>query len=212
MNDFFLSKDAFQNYFSELIGIIITVLLIPLIIRLSNRKLNFTKRHLAKKILFKLTTDYIDILTVNELRIEKPFIYSKRFDNFIIPYDVKSDFWQLGEKLLMEKYKKLKKKELNEEINKMTKTFESIYSELTDFYSNYSSVLSNSINKIYFQINFNIKTSAPFDAKDDDDLYLFIETWLSLLFSIVKLRDLLLKGLKKKEFNVKDLFYKPENI
>lgn len=63
MNEFFFSKDAFQNYFSELIGIILTVILIPIFISHNNKRRNSTRKHLVRQILFKLTIDYLDKIT-----------------------------------------------------------------------------------------------------------------------------------------------------
>ena len=211
MNDFFFGKDALQNYFSELIGIIVTVILIPVIIRINNRKLNFTKRYLAKKILFKLTSDYLETITPKELRSDRVYSYNKRIESYITSFDLKPNFRNVGEFLIMDKLKKKDKKDLKKEISKLSKYFASIDSELSEFYSNYGNVLNRNINRKYFQINFNIKTFSPINFDDDFDLYCFTETWLVQINLIYDLRNLLLKGLRKEELKENSLLYNLEN-
>ena len=181
MNEFFFSKDAFQNYFSELIGIVVTVLLIPLFIRINNRKLNSTRKHLARQVLFKLAIDHLDKITPKDLRINKLYFYSKWLETFMTPFELKPNFKKVGEFLLMDYFKKIEINELQKEVELLYESFKSINKEFSDFFSNNGDIMGKEINRRYLQLQFNIKMQELPDTKDDFDLHCYVETWLIVI-------------------------------
>lgn len=205
MNEFFFSKDAFQNYFSELIGIIITVILIPIFISINNKKINSNRRHLARQILFKLTIDYLDKITPKDLRIKKVYSYRKWIETFTTPFELKPNFRNVGEFLLMDRLKKLDTNDLRKEVKKLYKSFKSINKDFSAFFSSNGDIMGREINRRYLQLQFNIKMQELPDTKDDFDLYCYVETWLIVIDLIYEIRNLLTKGHKKEELT-KDSF------
>ena len=123
MNEFFIGKDALQNYFSELIGIIITVILIPIVFRIIYRRKNATKKYFARQILFKLTETFLEEITPHVIRVDKVYLYRKKYESFYTSFDIESNFRLSGEPMLIEKLKKLESKKFEKRIKKLHKSF-----------------------------------------------------------------------------------------
>lgn len=153
LSDFFFSKNALQNYFSEIIGIIITVLIVDTYIRYRERHKNLPLKRIAYSLLWEKVNDFLSYFLPSKFkRATLLMIYFnefyantlfniKEFDSSeIVTYfeeDEKAD--SILAKILVEKGEEFL--EVLNDKNKDLTMIQQYESDLSDLISRYGNVL-----------------------------------------------------------------------
>jgi len=208
-----LSQDAFINYFSEFLGILVTVILIPIILHLYFKKRNKSKEYLAEKILMEKLNNTLDKIVPIEFRDydsgtiwldkkakkQRIIVYSH-----ILPFSLKNNsrdnienyFINKYNSYKIEKFKKLKK--IHFILNKFS-------IEINNFLTMYGDVVKKDIIKEYYKLDFNIQTTnTKFIKYKEFDNEIYAETISIVINGIDRIRKIVLSKHIEAE---KDYFY-----
>jgi len=209
MLDKITSSDALLNYFSEFMGIVITVIIIPIFLYIYNKRKNKTKKFFAENILMKKINDNLDKIVPEKFKdYKKSSIWSEKhlflpgsMISHYIPFRIKYDVKENIENFYIRKFKKAKKES---ELLKIYAKLIEIKNDLEVFLSAYNEVIDKKIFKEYYVIDYNIQTlDLRFNEKEENDYYSFAETISIVIYSLDSMRDLLLK--KHKEIDKEEI-------
>jgi hypothetical protein len=190
-------------------GIVITVILIPIILNLFNKQRNKTKKKFAENILIKKINENLDKIVPEKFKdirkvsvwAEKHLIFQGSIISIFIPYRIKYDLKESIENFYIQKFKKAKNKS---ELKRTHVHLIEIKKDLEAFLSAYGDVISKKILREYYIIDFHIQTiDLSFNAKEENDYFSFAESISIVIYCLDNMRNLLLK--EHKELDMKEI-------
>lgn len=192
-----LCPNAIVSYFSTLIGIIITMILIPIIVNIYTKRKNRYKKQFAEKILITKISNHLETLVPTKFREETMgTIWEKNYSfvsyiAHIIPFSLKENKDEEMEKYFIRKLKSTKD----------NSNYKNIYLELNDcikdleiFFYTYSDVFNKKMfHNLYF-LDYTIYAQEyNFEVRDELDYEIFAETITSAIYTLDGMRLLILK-------------------
>ncbi len=214
MNNVLLSQEAFINYFSELLGIVVTVLLIPIILKIFLSQKNKGKRFIGKHLIIEKINRILEEFVPQELQLDdSAHFFYKRLDSYLIPFELSVNNSELHAHFF-ESF--ISKDQPKSTITKKTKAYleklKIFRSELFDIISNYGDTLPKGVMKEIYKIDYNIQSQEYINSKDDIELDGFAETLTIVIYSLVNIRQIILGRGKKHYLRSMDfMFEKTKN-
>jgi hypothetical protein len=195
--DFFIGLDALQNYFSEILGIAITVLILPCIVQLyikkRNRPLTYMfldrvfsySKHLIKK---NIPTKYIEDFEF-ERYTDKNKVFSI-FQSFRLN-GLDEDSIELH---YIEKLGKLRNSDLMKYLGDVKRDFEELESEINSWLTIYSSVMSDDISRLTHKLlyelrSFKHKYGEYLDLDNECLVSNYADYVTSITFELIRIYD-----------------------
>lgn len=196
-----LNADAFLSYFSTLVGIIITVILIPIGMNIYNRKKNSLKKQLAENILMTKINNHLDKLVLDRYKDQsKGNLWIKKKDmkrNIItkilfIPFSIKFDNWEDTEEHYSRKFRSTQS---NSFLFKMDSELINTKTELETFFVTYSDVFDKKMIRKFYILDYNIQTrDNNFKEFDEYSYITYAENVMSTIIILDEMRNILLKN------------------
>ena len=195
-----LSPDAFVSYFSTTIGIIITVILIPIVMSIYTKRKNSHKKLLAEKILMTKINNRLEKLVPNNFRTKKEgnLWFEKKYYRLgiisiahTIPFSIKYD--NIGD---MEEYftKELKSSKSISTLLEIQEELIDTRKDLEAFLYTYGEVFNKKMFREFYILDYNIQT-CECNPKNRDELSLeaYAETIMIVINVLDRMRRLILK-------------------
>jgi len=197
------SQDAYLNYISEFLGIIITVVLIPVFIYFNDKIKNRHKKLLAENILMSKLNNHLEQLVPVDFRDENSGIFygNKKFllldimsFSYILPFSVKQNEAENIENYFIDSFKTTKNK--IELYNKIYCELINSRDDLQNFFLLYSDVFNRKFFGEFYIMDFNIH-SCDQKFVDDDTVESFAESVRIVIYCLDRMRKLLVRNHEK---------------
>lgn len=159
--DFFFGIDSFKNYFSEILGIFISILLIPVFIRIYENKKNRTLRFIFYDRIFSYISRLIESYLPPHFRQSYDLCkYSDRKKNYtLIPsYSLKDIDDEHLELEYIKALEKIKENDRIKFIKKLQNDFDQLESEINAWLTIYNKVTDDVIYKQIHKILYDLRS------------------------------------------------------
>jgi len=201
------SQDAYLNYFSELLGIVLTLILIPLILHLYYKRQKRTKRYLGATILLETLNKYLEILVPEPFKdSELGYILQEKGMSGMILFKIKNQEEiesYINNELIDKKKSKKKTKELADNYWKdISKSRDAVL----EVFKMYEDVLPNNLFRSLYQLDYNIRTQRRLENKENLEIAIMAETISIVIHIFSEMIEKLTK--KKKKVFFKDMNFK----
>lgn len=200
MTDFF-DKDLVKNLFSEAIGIILTVILIPIVLKIVSRRKTRNQRFLTLDRLLDLNDKYLIKLLPKE-NIEYTLQqYSKRFSylsistqiEIIDPENVNTNLEKVIEN-------KIENKTISSYVTNNNKLLKDLLIEIKEVLLYNANYLPNSIFKELHKLLYNLRTtSSKYNHDDVDFKFMYVEDLMVYIRILSDIRKIILLNYPKRE-------------
>lgn len=194
-----LSNDAIVSYLSTFVGIIITVVLIPIAISIYTKRKNKHKRLLAEKILMAKLNNHLDLLVPEKFRDNyTDSVWVRNLSRiwriieiaYIIPFSIEENSREEMQKYFTRNLKAAKKDMPSRFQTELINTKK----DLEMFFFTYEDVIDKKMFRGFYSLDYQIETCEyNFENYDTLSYEIYAETIVAVIDELNKMRELILK-------------------